>query len=88
MSIEMKLKSVDSSGQGHEANRSRGLRCECHSCDWASCPPACGGMRGVRWHERVEGAQWEGWAHTTGVGVAEGVPSPPPADHTGHDRKG
>lgn len=72
----------------HEVNRSRSLRCVCHSCDWPSCPQACGEMKGVRRHERAEGAQWVGWVHTTGVGVAVGVPSPPPANYTGHDRTG
>lgn len=72
----------------HEVSGSRSLRCVCHSCDWLSCPPACGEMKGVRRHERAEGAQWVGWVHTTGVGVAVGVPSPPPANYTGHDRTG
>lgn len=69
-------------------NESTGLRCACHSCDWPSCPPACGVMKGAHQHERAKGARWGGWAHRTGVGVAAGVPSPPPGDYTWHDRTG
>lgn len=43
-------------------------------------------MKALCWHERAEGARWEGWAHMTGEGEAAGVPSLPPADHTGQDR--
>lgn len=28
--------------------RSTGLRCACYSCDWPSCPLACGVMKGAR----------------------------------------
>lgn len=75
-------------GVNGEGKRSRSLRCECHSCDWPSCPPPSGEMKAERWHERAEGAQWVGWAHMTGVGVAAGGPSPPPVNYTGHDRTG
>lgn len=72
----------------HEVNRSTSLRCACHSCDWTSCPPACGGMKCAHRNERAGGAPWGGGARRTGVGVAAGVPSPPPGDYTGHDRTG
>lgn len=72
----------------HEVDVSTSLRCACRSSDWPSCPPACGGMKGEYRHERAEGAQWGGQAHRTRVGVAVGVPSPPPGDYTGHDRTG
>lgn len=71
---------------GPEVSRSAGLRFGCHSWDWLSCPPACREMKAVCWHERAGGARWEGRAHMTGEGEAAGVPSLPPADHTGHDR--
>ena len=73
-------------GVNHEVSGSTSLRCACHSCDWPSCPPACGGMRRAHRHEGAEGARWGGWARRTGVRVAVGVPSPPPGDYTGHDR--
>ena len=72
----------------HGVNESTGLRCACRSCDWPSCPPACGVMKGAHQHERAKGARWGGWAHRTGVGVAVGVPSPPPGDYTWHDSTG
>lgn len=71
---------------GREVSGSGSLRFGRHSWDWLSCPPACGETKAVCWHERAEGARWEGRARMTGEGAAAGVPSLPPADHTGHDR--
>lgn len=68
--------------------RSTGLRCACYSCDWPSCPLACGVMKGARQDETAQGARWGGWARRTGVGVAVGVQSPPPGDYIGYDSTG
>ena len=66
-------------------SRAGSLHFVCHSWNWLSYPPACRETKAVYWHERAEGARWEGWAHMSGEGEAAGVPSLPPADHTGQD---